>query len=100
MPKNLADFGPAYSYCDNVRTIFAETANGANQLASLEYLKEDAKVYAFSDAIYQAYVAAGFKHVYLIGGSGSGSTNDEDVNNDGKVNATDAMQIYNYILSH
>ena len=28
------------------------------------------------------------------------SNNDEDVNNDGKVNATDAMQIYNYILSH
>ena len=31
---------------------------------------------------------------------GSSSNNDEDVNNDGKVNATDAMQIYNYILSH
>ncbi len=101
MPKNLAYFGPAYSYCDNVRTIFAETANGVNLLAMiLEYLKEDAKVYAFSEGIYQAYVAAGFKHVYLVGGSGSGSTNDEDVNNDGKVNATDAMLIYNYILSH
>ena len=31
---------------------------------------------------------------------GSSSNNDEDVNNDGKVNATDAMLIYNYILSH
>ncbi len=45
--------------------------------------------------------AGGWKDFKNIFGSFSfSSSNDEDVNNDGKVNATDVMQIYNYILSH
>lgn len=38
----------------------------------------------------------GTKYIYIP----MGAESDEDVNHDGKVNATDVMQIYNYILSH
>ncbi len=51
------------------------------------------------------YVDAGYGNKFVIYEDTSGSDNvgnvgGEDVNGDGKVNATDVMQIYNYILSH